>query len=107
MSPTAEALRQAAPLTVAPVRPKQQLLYLAEVLGFQVHFTDFPKGNKRDFLSLVTLTTSPPQVSHGAGSSVEASHDEAALAVLRTLARRGLDTLGQPNKEEHQDRLRQ
>lgn len=107
VSPTAEALRQAAPLTVAPVRPKQQLLYLAEVLGFQVHFTDFPKGNKRDFLSLVTLTTSPPQVSHGAGSSVEASHDEAALAVLRTLARRGLDTLGQPNKEEHQDRLRQ
>lgn len=36
VSPTAEALRQAAPLTVAPVRPKQQLLYLAEVLGFQV-----------------------------------------------------------------------
>ncbi len=25
------------------VRPKQQLLYLAEVLGFQVQFTDFPK----------------------------------------------------------------
>ncbi|XP_029841135.2 double-stranded RNA-binding protein Staufen homolog 2 [Ixodes scapularis] len=108
VSPTAEALRQAAPLTVAPVRPKQQLLYLAEVLGFQVHFTDFPKGNKRDFLSLVTLTTCPPQVSHGAGSSLEASHDEAALAVLRTLARRGLDALGQPAKEQQEPlRLRQ
>lgn len=74
----------------------------------QVHFTDFPKGNKRDFLSLVTLTTCPPQVSHGAGSSLEASHDEAALAVLRTLARRGLDALGQPAKEQQEPlRLRQ
>ncbi|KAH9380887.1 hypothetical protein HPB48_012509 [Haemaphysalis longicornis] len=96
VSPTAEALRQTAPVTVTPVRPKQQLLYLAEVLGFQVQFTDFPKGTKQDFLSLVTLNTSPPLVSHGSGSSLEASHDEAALAVLRMLAHRGLDTLGQP-----------
>lgn len=110
VSPTAEALRQTAPVTAAPVRPKQQLLYLAEVLGFQVQFTDFPKGNKRDFLSLVTLNTSPPQVSHGAGSSLEASHDEAALAVLRTLAHRGLDTLGQPPAKDTPEpplRLRQ
>lgn len=110
VSPTAEALRQTAPVTAAPVRPKQQLLYLAEVLGFQVQFTDFPKGNKQDFLSLVTLNTSPPQVSHGAGSSLEASHDEAALAVLRTLAHRGLDTLGQPPAKDTPEpplRLRQ
>ena len=44
-SPTAEALlksgtKQASGQTV---RPKQQLLYLAEVLGFQVQYTDFPK----------------------------------------------------------------
>lgn len=101
VSPTAESLRPpataaVAPATtqsVAPVRPKQQLAYLADVLGFQVHFTDFPKGNKMEFLSLVTLTTNPPQVSHGAGPTLEASHDRAALAVLRTLAQLGLDAV--------------
>ncbi|XP_064473325.1 double-stranded RNA-binding protein Staufen homolog 2-like [Ornithodoros turicata] len=101
VSPTAESLRPPPPPTaapaaaqsVAPVRPKQQLMYLADVLGFQVHFTDFPKGNKMEFLSLVTLTTNPPQVSHGAGPTLEASHDQAALAVLRTLAQLGLDAV--------------
>ena len=45
-SPTAEAILRsgAKPLPAqASIRPKQQLLYLADVLGFQVQFTDFPK----------------------------------------------------------------
>ena len=52
-SPTAEAMAKAAttPAPASPplnvVRPKQQLLYLAEVLGFPVQFTDFPKVNIR------------------------------------------------------------
>ena len=33
----------AAAASQSVVRPKQQLLYLADVLGFQVQFTDFPK----------------------------------------------------------------
>ena len=43
-SPTAEGLiKEAKSPQLNVVRPKQQLLYLAEVLGFQVQFTDFPK----------------------------------------------------------------
>jgi double-stranded RNA-binding protein Staufen len=36
------------------VRPKDQLLYLAQLLGFQVQFSDFPKVRRKctfDFLS--------------------------------------------------------
>ncbi|UYV61489.1 STAU1 [Cordylochernes scorpioides] len=88
VSPTAEAIRKAGhlpPLTPSLHR-KQQLHYVAEVLGFQVKFTDFPKNNKLEHLSLVTLSTSPPHVKHGSGPTVEASHDQAALAALRSLA---------------------
>ncbi len=51
-SPTAEAINQAqtgisaataAAAAANVIRPRQQLLYLAEVLGFGVQFTDFPK----------------------------------------------------------------
>ncbi|XP_067142126.1 double-stranded RNA-binding protein Staufen homolog 2-like isoform X2 [Centruroides vittatus] len=103
VSPTAEAIRKSGhkPLTPqAPVRPKQQLMYLADVLGFQVHFTDFPKGNKLEYLSLVSLSTIPPQVKHGAGPTIEASHDQAALMALRALAELGLESLTDGNKKE-------
>lgn len=49
-SPTADALVQKSTKTKsAPqsgshsFRPKDQLLYLADLLNFQVHFSDFPK----------------------------------------------------------------
>lgn len=54
-SPTAEALvklnhsKSQPPSSLKPqsqsqgVRPKDQLMYLAQLLDFQVHFTDFPK----------------------------------------------------------------
>jgi double-stranded RNA-binding protein Staufen len=96
-SPTAESiLNTGAKAGTSPtaVRPKQQLLYLADVLGFQVEFTDFPKGNnKSEFLSLVSLSTNPPQVIHGAGPTLEASHDMAAHTALKALAETGLDNV--------------
>eukprot|EP00918_Siedleckia_nematoides_P062235 GHVU01135745.1.p1 GENE.GHVU01135745.1~~GHVU01135745.1.p1 ORF type:complete len:804 (+),score=103.17 GHVU01135745.1:117-2414(+) len=96
-SPTAESILKAgAKVGSSPtaVRPKQQLLYLADVLGFQVEFTDFPKGNnKSEFLSLVSLSTNPPQVIHGAGPTLEASHDMAAHTALKALAESGLDSV--------------
>jgi double-stranded RNA-binding protein Staufen len=104
-SPTAEALGKAGPPqpSVSPpkqtipaskqaVSPKQQLLYLANVLGINVQITDFPKGNnKSEYLSLVSLSV-PPHMCHGAGASIAASHDMAALTALRALAEMGLDS---------------
>lgn len=73
------------------VSPKEQLAYLSQVLGFSVTYNDFPK--KGEYLSLVSLSTTPPQVSHGAGSTLEGSHNSAALTALRTLANTGLDNV--------------
>jgi hypothetical protein len=42
---------------------------------------------------LVSLSTNPPQVSHGAGTTIEASHDAAALTALRSLAEMGIDSV--------------
>ncbi|GAB6028431.1 hypothetical protein CHUAL_002591 [Chamberlinius hualienensis] len=70
---------------------KQQLYYLANVLGVDVQFTDFPRGSKREYLSLVSLLTCPPHVGHGAGDTIDASHDQAALNTLRALSDLGID----------------
>ena len=46
-----------------PVKPKDQLAYLAKVLGLAVNYQDFPnKNSKTEYVSLVSLSTSPPQV---------------------------------------------
>lgn len=75
-----------------PGRPKANLMYLAEVMGLQLQFTDFPKGiNKTEFLSLASLSTNPPHVSHGAGATIDASHDMAALTALRAIAEMALE----------------
>ncbi|KAJ1526837.1 hypothetical protein ONE63_008401 [Megalurothrips usitatus] len=84
--------------STAVVSPKDQLLYLAQLLDFKVQFSDFPKGNHSEYLSLVTLSTCPPHVCHGAGHTVEASHDQAALTALQMLAEMGLDMFS--NKKE-------
>jgi len=109
-SPTADALAKKSPPCVVGsspalpqvlpqlptsgqgVSPKEQLAYLSQVLGFTVTYTDFPK--KGEYLSLVSLSTTPPQVSHGAGPTLEGSHNNAAHTALRTLANNGLDTVG-------------
>ncbi|KAJ6640611.1 Double-stranded RNA-binding protein Staufen like 2, partial [Pseudolycoriella hygida] len=79
------------------VRPTEQLTYLAHILGFKVSYSDFPKGNHGEYLTLVTLSTEPPQLCHGAGSNFEASHDQAALTALTMLSKLGLHNVV-PNK---------
>lgn len=50
------------PATQSGVRSKDQLLYLAQLLNIQVQFSDFPKANHEMYLTLVSLSTHPPQV---------------------------------------------
>lgn len=63
------------------VSPRDQLNYLAQLIGFSVSYADFPKANHTEFLSLVTLSTDPPHMGHGNGSTVDESRDSAALKV--------------------------
>ncbi|KAK2720051.1 double-stranded RNA-binding protein Staufen homolog 2-like isoform X1 [Artemia franciscana] len=79
--------------TGGTVRPWDQLQYLSKILNFQVTSTDFPKGNKSEYLSLVTLSTQPPKVCHGQGATVDESHDQAAERLLNLLAESGLDII--------------
>lgn len=51
------------------------------------------QGTYKEFLSLVSLSTDPPQVCHGHGSTKNASRDQAALTALRTLSKMGLDSV--------------
>lgn len=74
-------------------RMKEQLMYLAQLLKFDVMFSDFPKGNHGEYLTLVTLSTEPPQLCHGSGASLEQSHDEAARGALEILSKIGLDNV--------------
>nr|XP_015208917.1 PREDICTED: double-stranded RNA-binding protein Staufen homolog 2 [Lepisosteus oculatus] len=90
-SPTAEAigLKGKAPASpCASVQPSQQLEYLARIQGFQVQYNDGPNGKE----CMTYLTLSPVQMTfHGSGSSIEASHDQAALSALKQLSEQGLD----------------
>lgn len=79
--------------TASAVRPKDQLLYLAQILGFQANFSDYPKGNHNEFLTIVTLSTAPPQICHGVGLNIEESQDQAASAALQILSKLGLDNI--------------
>lgn len=99
-SPTADALAGVKRQTKnSSVRPTEQLAYLASVLNFQVQFSDFPKGNHSEFLTLVSLDTDPPQVCHGAGATIDLSHEQAALNALRSLSKVGLDSITPAKKE--------
>ncbi|KAJ7370484.1 hypothetical protein OS493_032050 [Desmophyllum pertusum] len=69
--------------------PVQKLLHLAEVEGFRVQFTDYPK--EREFLTLVTVSSIPPLTCYGSGVTVEASREEAASNALKPLLQLGLD----------------
>jgi len=64
------------------VSQRDQLNYLAQLIGFSVSYADFPKANHTEFLSLVTLSTDPPHMGHGNGSTVDESRDSAALKVI-------------------------
>ncbi|KAF7997423.1 hypothetical protein HCN44_005994 [Aphidius gifuensis] len=101
----AEELREQQQTSPPGISPKEQLTYLAQLLNFQVEFSDFPKGVHKEFLSLVSLNTHPPQVCHGHGPTTSASRDQAARTALRTLSKLGLDsvTSTQNNKQEKND----
>ncbi|XP_023326146.1 double-stranded RNA-binding protein Staufen homolog 2 isoform X2 [Eurytemora carolleeae] len=73
------------------VSSKEQLSYLAQILGVTVTYDDFPK--KGEYLTLVSLSTNPAQVSHGSGPNLESSHNNAAHTALKSLAATGLDTI--------------
>ena len=47
------------------------------------------------FSSIIVVTVCVFQVSHGAGGTLEGSHNNAALTALRTLANNGLDSVQQ------------
>ncbi|XP_050093486.1 maternal effect protein staufen isoform X2 [Anopheles aquasalis] len=92
------SVQSASSATSTPSKPdvgrnKEQLLYLAQLLKFEVQFSDFPKGNHGQYLTLVVLTTEPPQMCHGSGASLQESQDEAARCALEMLAKIGLDNV--------------
>ncbi|XP_065441840.1 double-stranded RNA-binding protein Staufen homolog 2 isoform X23 [Chrysemys picta bellii] len=78
-SPTAEAIGLKGISPASPcsaVQPSKQLEYLARIQGFQMTF-------------------------HGIGSSIEASHDQAALSALKQFSEQGLDPVEGTMKVEN------
>lgn len=49
------------------------------------------QGNGSELLSLVSLSTNPPEVSHGSGATLEEAHNQAAIQALQHLSNSGLD----------------
>uniref|UniRef100_A0A673LAN9 Double-stranded RNA-binding protein Staufen homolog 2-like n=1 Tax=Sinocyclocheilus rhinocerous TaxID=307959 RepID=A0A673LAN9_9TELE len=100
-SPTAEALilkGKAPALACGSIQPSQQLEYLAHIQGFQVQYSD--RQTDKEFMTYLTL--SPVQMTfHGIGSSISASHDQAALSALKQLSEQGLDPVDGPMKVEN------
>uniref|UniRef100_A0A8C2KI70 Double-stranded RNA-binding protein Staufen homolog 2 n=1 Tax=Cyprinus carpio TaxID=7962 RepID=A0A8C2KI70_CYPCA len=100
-SPTAEALilkGKAPALACGSIQPSQQLEYLAHIQGFQVQYSD--RQTENEFMTYLTL--SPVQMTfHGIGSSIPASHDQAALSALKQLSEQGLDPVDGPIKVEN------
>ncbi|XP_043081548.1 double-stranded RNA-binding protein Staufen homolog 2 isoform X2 [Puntigrus tetrazona] len=100
-SPTAEALilkGKAPALACGSIQPSQQLEYLAHIQGFQVQYSD--RQTDKEFMTYLTL--SPVQMTfHGIGSSIPASHDQAALSALKQLSEQGLDPVDGPIKVEN------
>ncbi|CAK9817539.1 Double-stranded RNA-binding protein Staufen homolog [Anthophora plagiata] len=100
----AEELRGQQQQNPATVSPKDQLKYLSQLFHFSVEFSDFPKGAvNKEYLSLVTLSTDPPQVCHGNGPTRTASRNQAALKALRTLSKLGLDNAS--NSQTKKDKV--
>jgi len=57
--------------------------------------------NQSEFLSLVSLTTNPPQTHHGSGPTIEAAQERAAHTALRALSEYGFNTANLNLKEEN------
>ncbi|XP_061401474.1 maternal effect protein staufen [Musca vetustissima] len=69
---------------------KDKLIYLAKLMGFEVDFSDYPKGNHNEFLSIVMISTNPPQICHGIGANAQESQEDAARNALKILSEMGL-----------------
>ncbi|XP_063062537.1 double-stranded RNA-binding protein Staufen homolog 2 isoform X2 [Engraulis encrasicolus] len=96
-SSSGHASNSAAP-SCSSVQPAQQLEYLARIQGFQVQYNDAQTG--KEYMTYLTL--SPVQMTfHGIGSSLQASHDQAALSALKQLSEQGLDPVEGPLKVEN------
>lgn len=76
-----------------PLTQVQKLLHLAEVEGFRVQFTDYPKDNKgvQEFLTVVTISSVPPLTCYGSGATTDISREEAASNALGPLLQLGMD----------------
>ncbi|XP_042725865.1 double-stranded RNA-binding protein Staufen homolog 2 isoform X4 [Lagopus leucura] len=100
-SPTAEAIGLKGISPASPcsaVQPSKQLEYLARIQGFQVHYNDRQNGKE----CMTCLTLSPVQMTfQGIGSSIEASHDQAALSALKQFSEQGLDPVEGAMKVEN------
>ncbi|XP_010079395.1 PREDICTED: double-stranded RNA-binding protein Staufen homolog 2 isoform X1 [Pterocles gutturalis] len=100
-SPTAEAIGLKGISSASPcsaVQPSKQLEYLARIQGFQVHYSDRQNGKE----CMTCLTLSPVQMTfQGIGSSIEASHDQAALSALKQFSEQGLDPVEGAMKVEN------
>ncbi|XP_075561323.1 double-stranded RNA-binding protein Staufen homolog 2 isoform X2 [Pelecanus crispus] len=100
-SPTAEAIGLKGISPASPcsaVQPSKQLEYLARIQGFQVHYSDRQNGKE----CMTCLTLSPVQMTfQGIGSSIEASHDQAALSALKQFSEQGLDPVEGTMKVEN------
>ncbi|XP_054670503.1 double-stranded RNA-binding protein Staufen homolog 2 isoform X4 [Grus americana] len=100
-SPTAEAIGLKGISPASPcsaVQPSKQLEYLARIQGFQVHYSDRQNGKE----CMTSLTLSPVQMTfQGIGSSIEASHDQAALSALKQFSEQGLDPVEGAMKVEN------
>lgn len=57
-SPTADSLKRPGVCEMTQVSPKQQLQYLADVLGFKIQYTDFPKVRPFDYHVIKSLYSS-------------------------------------------------
>ncbi|XP_017769294.1 PREDICTED: double-stranded RNA-binding protein Staufen homolog 2 isoform X2 [Nicrophorus vespilloides] len=101
-SETKKSVPKVAPPPPQGVRSKDQLLYLAQIMDIPIQFSDFPKANHEMYLTLVSLSTTPPQVCHGEGPTIEASHEKASLEALNVLSEMGLDNIA-PSKENNSE----
>lgn len=92
-SPSSTTSNQDSGIGESGVSARDQLSYLGQLIGFTVSYSDFPKGNHSEFLSLVTLSTDPPHMSHGSGSNVSESRADAAMKALGVISELGLDNI--------------
>jgi double-stranded RNA-binding protein Staufen len=93
LSPNSNASNNDSGIGENGVNPRDQLNYLAQLIGFSVSYSDFPKANHTEFLSLVTLSTDPPHMGHGSGTTIDESRDSAALKALSVISDIGLDNV--------------